>query len=45
MNSHTVQFTAKIWLYPGKAGWHFVSVPKEAVKAGDEITCAIKIHT
>lgn len=20
---------AKVWLYPGKAAWHFVSVPKE----------------
>ncbi|MCA9368935.1 MAG: DUF1905 domain-containing protein [Pseudomonadales bacterium] len=22
------QFTEKIWLYPGKAAWHFVSVPQ-----------------
>ncbi len=22
-------FTAKVWLYPGKASWHFVGVPKE----------------
>ncbi len=21
-------FTAKVWLYPGMAGWHFVGVPK-----------------
>ena len=21
-------FTAKLWIYPGKAAWHFLSVPK-----------------
>jgi hypothetical protein len=20
---------AKVWLYPGKAGWHFVTIPKD----------------
>lgn len=25
----TYSFTAVIWLYPGMAAWHFVSVPKE----------------
>lgn len=23
------RFTARLWLYPGMAGWHFVTVPKE----------------
>ena len=22
------RFTAKLWRYPGKGGWHFVDVPK-----------------
>jgi hypothetical protein len=22
-------FTSKIWLYPGNAAWHFVTVPKD----------------
>ncbi|MDQ7019399.1 MAG: DUF1905 domain-containing protein [Robiginitomaculum sp.] len=22
------EFTAALWLYPGKAAWHFVTVPK-----------------
>lgn len=22
-------FTAKIWVYPGKGGWHFISLPQE----------------
>ena len=22
-------FTSKVWLYPGMAGWHFISVPKK----------------
>lgn len=30
-----VRFTmkAKVWLYPGKAAWHFLSVPKKQAKA------------
>ena len=28
-------FKAKVWLYPGMAGWHFVSVPTEI---SEEIT-------
>lgn len=23
------EFRAKVWLYPGEAAWHFVTVPKE----------------
>jgi hypothetical protein len=22
-------FEAKVWLYPGKAGWHFITLPAE----------------
>jgi hypothetical protein len=24
-----LSFPANVWLYPGHAGWHFVSLPKE----------------
>lgn len=24
-----LSFKANVWLYPGHAGWHFVSLPKE----------------
>ena len=24
-----VRFTAKLWLYPGDAAWHFITVPKK----------------
>lgn len=27
--SQRYPFTAKVWLYPGMAAWHFVSVPEE----------------
>lgn len=23
-------FTAEVWSYPGKGGWHFIRLPKEA---------------
>jgi hypothetical protein len=29
------RFTAPLWLYPGEAAWHFVTVPEEI---SDEIT-------
>ena len=25
----TYFFQAKVWLYPGKAGWHFITVPSD----------------
>jgi hypothetical protein len=28
MNHNQYKFTARIWLYPGLAGWHFITVPK-----------------
>lgn len=27
--SNIFQITARIWLYHGMAGWHFVSIPKD----------------
>ena len=24
-----LEFKAKVWLYPGMAGWHFITVPKD----------------
>lgn len=24
-----ITFTAKLWLYPGNAAWHFITVPKK----------------
>lgn len=29
MFKKTYTFSSKVWLYPGKAAWHFISVPKE----------------
>jgi hypothetical protein len=25
---YTYRVRAKVWLYPGKAGWHFLTIPK-----------------
>ncbi|EMN51177.1 PF08922 domain protein [Leptospira interrogans str. L1207] len=27
MNSITIQFQAMVWIYPGKGGWHFLTLP------------------
>jgi len=27
--SYEVEFNALLWRYPGKGGWHFVTVPEE----------------
>jgi len=29
MKYNQYKFKSKVWLYPGMAGWHFVSIPKE----------------
>ena len=29
MQSAYFTFKAKVWLYPGKAAWHFVTLPKK----------------
>ncbi|AXR67573.1 DUF1905 domain-containing protein [Leptospira mayottensis] len=42
MNSVTIQFQATVWIYPGKGGWHFLTLP---VKASKEIrTILDKTH-
>lgn len=28
-----IEFKAKVWRYPGAAGWHFVTLPKKQAKA------------
>ena len=32
MNDNQYKMRAKVWLYPGMAGWHFASVPKKQSK-------------
>lgn len=27
--SNEFNFTAKVWLYPGEAAWHFITLPKD----------------
>lgn len=34
----TFEFVAPLWLYPGDAGWHFVSVPGEVSDDIDALT-------
>lgn len=34
MAKSVYKFRSEVWLYPGLAGWHFISVPK---KASEEI--------
>ena len=29
MGRASIRFTAKVWLYPGEAAWHFITVPVE----------------
>ena len=29
MNRNVFNVRAKVWLYPGMAGWHFVTIPKK----------------
>ena len=33
--NNTFKFKAKLWLYPGKTGWVFVTVPTEVTKEID----------
>lgn len=28
MPKHEITFSAKVWVYPGMGGWHFVYLPK-----------------
>lgn len=39
MPKHTIIFSAKIWVYPGVGGWHFVYLPKS------EAAHIAKVHT
>lgn len=34
------EFTAELWLYPGDAGWHFVTLPPEVADDIDEVVGA-----
>ncbi len=29
MDNHHYRLSAVVWLYPGMAGWHFVTIPKD----------------
>ncbi len=40
MNNYT--FTAKLWLYPGHAGWVFATVPKKETVRIKELTKGLK---
>ncbi|MBW9231807.1 DUF1905 domain-containing protein [Leptospira santarosai] len=31
-NSFTIQFQTKVWVYPGKGGWHFLTLPPNVSK-------------
>ncbi|WP_082281192.1 DUF1905 domain-containing protein [Leptospira kirschneri] len=42
MNSVTIQFQTTVWIYPGKGGWHFLTLP---VKTSKEIRNILdKVH-
>lgn len=34
----TYRFRARLWLYPGQAGWHFVALPHDVADEIDELT-------
>lgn len=40
VKSYTIQ--AKVWLYPGKAAWHFVTIPPETSEDIDEFFSHVK---
>jgi len=33
MMDENYQIRAKLWLYPGKGGWHFITLPKKEAAA------------
>lgn len=35
-------FTARLWLYPGEAGWHFLTVPQNVAAEIREDTVALR---
>jgi hypothetical protein len=38
----TFEFTARLWLYPGADGWHFVSLPPEVSADVTDLTAGIR---
>ena len=42
MNSVGVKFKGKVWLYEGKAAWHFVSLPKRLSASIQKNFCFMK---
>jgi hypothetical protein len=42
MKAKSYTFTAKLWLYPGKAGWVFATVPKKETTMIKEQTKGLK---
>ncbi len=38
----TFEFAAPLWVYPGAAGWHFVSVPPEISADITDLTVGIR---
>ena len=38
MTTHSFEFTASLWLYGGKATWHFLTLPFVVTDEIDEIT-------
>ncbi|MCE9623534.1 MAG: DUF1905 domain-containing protein [Actinomycetia bacterium] len=38
MSEHAFEFTAPLWLYGGKATWHFVTLPFEVTDQIDEVS-------
>ena len=36
MSAADYEFTTELWLYPGEAGWHFVTLPTGVADAIDE---------
>ena len=37
-NAPTYRFRARLWLYSGKAAWHFITLPHDVTDEIDEIT-------
>ena len=38
MRQHVFEFTAPLWLYGGKATWHFLTLPFDVTDQIDEVT-------
>lgn len=38
MSKHAFEFTAPLWLYGGKATWHFLTLPFDVTDQIDELT-------